>query len=90
MGERYRLKIKNGETHLFKEGSFHDDDCGKLSKTFTGKLTTNNVFSINYTLEDISGLFSSGKKYKVKKSNGEEGVMTKCSFGDYYKYTALK
>lgn len=30
--------------------------------------------------------FSSGQKYRVKKSNGEEGIMTKCIFGDHYDY----
>ncbi|MBU5482927.1 hypothetical protein KQI86_01230 [Clostridium sp. MSJ-11] len=61
-----------------------------MSKTFTDKLKTSNLFSINYTLEDISGVFSSGQKYKVIKSNGEVGVMTQKSFSEYYEYTPLK
>ncbi len=90
MGERYKISIKNGNTHLFKKGSFFNEDCGKLHKTFTGKLKTSNLFSTNYTLEDISSAFSSGKKYKLIKSNGEQGIMTKGSFSDYYEYTSLK
>lgn len=86
MGERYKLEVKNGDIHLYKEGTIFDEDCGKLHKTFTGKLKTSNILSLNYELEDISGMFSSGVKYKVKKSNGEQGVMTKCTFGDYYDY----
>lgn len=86
MGEKYKLEIKNGNVHLFKKGAIFDEDCGKLHKTFTGKLKTKNPFALNYELEDISGVFSSGKKYKVIKSNGEEGIMTKCMFGNYYDY----
>lgn len=86
MGERYKLKEKSGEVHLFKEGVFSDHDCGKLRKTLTGKLKTNNFFGTNYELEDISGVFSSGQKYKVKKSTGEEGIMTKCILGNHYEY----
>lgn len=90
MGERYKLSVRNGNMHLMKEASLFDDDCGKLSKTFTGKLKTNNVFSTNYILEDISPMFSSGTKYKLTKSNGEEGIMIKVSFSEYYEYQALK
>jgi hypothetical protein len=90
MKEMYKISIKNGDMHLFKKGSFFNEDCGKLHKTFTGKLKTNKLFSINYTLEDISSSFSSGKKYRVIKSNGEQGVMTKGSFSDYYEYISSK
>lgn len=90
MKEMYKISIKNGDMHLFKKGSFFNEDCGKLHKTFTGKLKTSKVFSTNYTLEDISSSFSSGKKYRVIKSNGEQGVMTKGSFSDYYEYTSSK
>lgn len=86
MGEKYKFEAKNGDIYLFKKGTIFDEDCGKLHKTFTGKLKTENIFSLNYELEDISGMFSSGKKYNVKKSNGEEGIMKKCTFGDYYEY----
>ncbi|KNF08984.1 hypothetical protein CLPU_4c00300 [Gottschalkia purinilytica] len=86
MEEMYKFDIKKGEIHLFRKARFVDDDCGKLSKTFTGKLKTHNFFSMNYTLEDISGFFSEGEKYKVTKSDGEEGIMTKCYRSEYYKY----
>lgn len=62
-----------------------DEDCGKLYETFTGKLKTSNIFQTNYTLEDISGFLNSGQKYRVIKSTGERGVMTK-HFGGYYEY----
>lgn len=90
MGEMYKISIKNGNMHLFKKGSFFNEDCGKLHKTFTSKLKTNNIFSTNYTLENISSTFSSRKKYKLIKSNGEQGIMTKGSFSDYYEYTSSK
>lgn len=71
MSERYRLVVKNGNMHLMMQGSFFDQDCSKLHKTFSGKLATSNLLSTNYELEDVSGWFSSGQKYKLKKSNGE-------------------
>lgn len=86
MKEKYKIEIKNGSMHLFKEELIFYEDCGELHKTFTGKLKTNNIIATNYELEDISGIFSSGQKYKVKKSNGEQGIMTKCTFGNYYHY----
>ena len=83
MGERYRLVVKNGEMHLLLD-EFFDKDCGSLHKTFSGKLVTRNWFGGNYELEDISGWFSSGQKYRFKKPNGEQGTLVKS--GGSYEY----
>lgn len=97
MEERYKLIVKNGKIHLFK-GTEHffsveqvfDEDCGELSKTFMGKLETSNFLGLDYTLEEVSEFFSSDKKYKVEKSNGEKGIMTKRDNKDYYIYEPEK
>ncbi len=76
MSESYRLEVKDGEVHLILDG-FFGTDFGSLHKTLTGKLVTNHLFGENYELEDISGFFSKGQKYRFKKSNGEQGVLIK-------------
>lgn len=39
-------------------------------------------------LEDISGLFSSGQKYKITLPDGTTGTLTKGAFGDSYAFEA--
>jgi len=84
---KYLIKIHKGAMHLFKDGMF-DTDLGELKKTFSGKMVTNNVFSTNYELEDISGLFSSGKKYRIKGTDDTRGVLVKESWGSSYNFIA--
>lgn len=72
------------ELHLYREDGFFDQDLGKITETFTGKLKTNNFLGENFELEDISGLFSKGEKYSIKSSNGFEGVIVKRGLSDKY------
>ena len=72
------------ELHLYREDGFFDQDLGKITETFTGKLKTNNFLGENFELEDISGFFSKGEKYSIKSSNGFEGVIVKRGLSDRY------
>lgn len=80
----FYFKAKGAKMHLYRENGLFDDDLGELSQTRTGKLKTNNLFGENFELEDISGLFSKGKRYSIKSSKGLKGIIEKKSFGDRY------
>ena len=80
----FYFKAKGAKMHLYRENGLFDDDLGELSQTLTGKLKTNNLFGENFELEDISGLFSKGKRYSIKSSKGLKGILEKKSFGDRY------
>ncbi|WMM26679.1 hypothetical protein RBU61_08370 [Tissierella sp. MB52-C2] len=81
---KFLIKVKNGSVHLFRQGDWLDEDLGELKKTISGKLVTKNFFGPNYELEDISGFFSKGQKYKIS-GDDVEGVLVK-ERGDRYKY----
>lgn len=80
----FYFKSIGSDTHLFREDGFFDQDLGKLTKTFTGKLRTSKWFGETFELEDISGLFSEGERYSIKSSNGLKGVIEKKTFSDRY------
>ncbi len=80
----FYFKTIDGELHLYREAGLFDEDLGKLSKTFTGKLETIHFFGENFVLEDISGFFCSGQKYRIKSSKGLNGVIEKNLFGGRY------
>lgn len=86
--ERYKIVTKNGKEHLVEEGFLVDTDQGELRETWTGKLKTGKLFGKDYELEKDSGILSSDDRYKVKKSDGEEGILEKSKslgvdLGDY-------
>lgn len=81
---KFYFKEKGGDLHLYQEDGIIDKDLGKLEASFTGKLKTHNIFSANYVLQDISGMFSKGKKYSIKSNKGLDGIIEKCSFSKYY------
>jgi hypothetical protein len=86
MADTYRIVAKGGELHLEEAGMF-GSDLGELHKTFGGKLETRHLISGNYVLEDVSGMFSSGQKYKMIKPGGEVGYLKKQAFSsDTYTY----
>ncbi|MBN7773107.1 hypothetical protein [Clostridium aminobutyricum] len=80
----FYFKAIGSDTHLFREDGFFDEDLGKLTKTFTGKLRTNKLFGETFELEDISGVFSKGERYSIKSSKGLKGVMEKKAFSGRY------
>jgi hypothetical protein len=80
----FYFKTNGAELHLYREAGFFDEDLGKLTETFTGKLKTNNFLKEDFELEDISGFFSKGEKYLIKSSNGLNGVIEKRGFSDRY------
>lgn len=80
----FYFKTKGAELHLYRENGFFDEDLGKLTETFTGKLKTNNFLRENFELEDISGFFSKGEKYSIKSSKGIDGIIEKRGFSDRY------
>lgn len=80
----FYFKTEGAELHLYREDGFIDEDLGKLSETFTGKLKTNNFLEENFELEDISGFFSKGEKYSIKSSKGFDGIIEKRGFSDRY------
>ncbi len=86
MAEEYRIIARDGVLHLEEAGVF-GNDLGALHRTFSGKLETRNLFSTNYTLEDVSEMFASGERYKMTNSDGEVGYLTKKAFhSDTYSY----
>lgn len=80
----FYFKTVGAKVHLYRENGLFDEDLGELSKTFTGKLKTSHIFGENFELEDISGIFSKGKKYAIKSSKGLEGVIEKKTFGNRF------
>ncbi|MFQ5602747.1 MAG: hypothetical protein ACE5HS_05710 [bacterium] len=87
MAETFKIIKKNGKKHLIEIGFLGDIDHGELHESlFGGTLYTSTFFGTSFKLTDRSGLFSSGNEYKVRKSNGEEGVMKKSWSGDTYHY----
>ncbi|HEX8671785.1 MAG TPA: hypothetical protein VF710_07860 [Longimicrobium sp.] len=87
MADRYRIVAKDGALHL-EEPGFFGKDLGELHETWGGKLETRNLLAGDYVLEDISGLFSSGQKYKITLPDGTTGTLTKDTFGDSYDFEA--
>lgn len=73
-----------GRTHLYRKNGLFNNDLGELKETWTGKLKTNNLFGENFELEDISGLFSKGRRYSIKSSKGLKGIIEKKTFGNRY------
>jgi hypothetical protein len=80
----FYFKSKGAKLHLYREDGFIDEDLGELKETFTGKLITNNFLAEDFELEDISGIFSKGKRYSIKSSKGLNGIIEKKGFGDRY------
>ncbi len=63
-------------------------NLGELHETWGGKLETRNLLAGDYVLEDVSGLFSSGQKYKITLPDGTTGTLTRGAFGDSYAFEA--
>ncbi|MDF2510590.1 MAG: hypothetical protein K0S04_456 [Herbinix sp.] len=80
----FYFKSKGAKLQLYREDGFIDEDLGELKETFTGKLITNNFLAEDFELEDISGIFSKGKRYSIKSSKGLNGIIEKKGFGDRY------
>ena len=81
----FAIKVKNGQKRLYKEG-FIDADLGRLYKTYGARLETNNLLSENFTLDDLSGFFANGQKYKITSTKGLKGTLTKMPFSNSYKF----
>lgn len=79
MADEYRIIAKNGKLHLQKPG-FFGDDLGELHETWGGKLETRSFLGGSFVLEDVSGMFSSGEKYKIRTPDGDEGYLKKRAF----------
>ena len=75
---------KCAKVHLYRENGIFDDDLGELHKTLSGKLKTRNLVAENFEMEDVSGLFSKGKRYSIKSSKGLNGIIEKKTFGGKY------
>ncbi len=80
----FYFKTVGADVHLYREDGIFDEDLGELQKTFTGKLVTSKLFGETFELEDISGLFSKGERYKITSSKGLNGVIEKKSFSDRF------
>ncbi|HSU16108.1 hypothetical protein [Longimicrobium sp.] len=74
--EEYQIVAKDGKLHLQTPGYF-GRDLGELHETWGGTLETRNFLAGNYVLEDVSGMFSKGEKYRIRKPNGDEGYLKK-------------
>jgi hypothetical protein len=86
MADEYRIIARNGELHLEEAGVF-GDDLGELHETFSGKLATRNLLSGDYELEDVSGMFSSGERYRMTSPDGSVGYLNrKALSSDTYTY----
>lgn len=79
MAKEYRIVAKGGDLRLTEAGMF-GADLGELHKTLSGKLKTRNTFSGDYVLEDVSGFFSSGERYKMTRPDGEVVYLKKRAF----------
>lgn len=87
MADRYRIVAKDGALHL-EESGFFGKDLGELHETWGGKLETRNLLAGDYVLEDVSGLFSSGQKYRITLPDGTTGTLARGAFGDSYAFEA--
>lgn len=80
----FYFKPIGAKVHLYREDGFFDEDLGELNKTFSGKLKTSKLFAENFELEDVSGMFSQGKRYSIKSTKGLSGVIEKKGSSNRY------
>lgn len=80
----FYFKTIGARVHLYREDGFFDEDLGELEKTITGKLKTRRMLGENFELEDISGVFSKGKKFSIKSTKGLKGTLEKRGFSERY------